>query len=139
MPVVGKRIEVALRDAAAQVAVDVLQVFGLGAVDVARQVIVEDGQRRSRSTLELVLLQLRNLAAQGNVQAFRAYNALIAKYSPQETERRGGYLIVPKAAASPEEWEREWGVKLRAHQRRLAEEAEREGTPCDRRSVGELG
>jgi hypothetical protein len=87
----------------------------------------EDGKHRSRSTLELVLLQLRNLAAQGSVQAFRAYNDLIAKYSPQETERRLGYLVVPEACASPEEWERVVGVRLRAYQRRLAEEAEREG------------
>ena len=41
LPVVGQRVEVALGDAAAQVAVDVLQVLGLGAVDVARQVEVE--------------------------------------------------------------------------------------------------
>jgi Family of unknown function (DUF5681) len=101
--------------------------------------IVEDGKRRSRSTLELVLLQLRNLAAQGNVQAFRAYNDLIAKYSPQETKSGLGYLVVPEQSATPEEWERVVGVKLRAYQRRLAEEAEREGTPCDWPSVGELG
>jgi hypothetical protein len=90
--------------------------------------VVEDGKPRSRSTLELVLLQLRNLAAQGNVQAFRACNNLLERYSPQETERRRGYMIVPKAAASPEEWVREWGVKGRDHQRRrLAEERERQG------------
>jgi hypothetical protein len=100
--------------------------------------VVEDGKRRSRSTLELILLQLRNLAAQGNVQAFRAYNDLIAKYSPQRTERRIGYMVVPEPFATPEEWERVAGVKLREFQRRLAEEAEHEGT-SDRPSVGELG
>jgi hypothetical protein len=89
--------------------------------------VVEVGKRRRRSTLELVLLQLRNLAAQGNVQAFRAYNDLIAKYSLQETERRLGYLVVPEPFATPEEWERVAGVKVRAYQHRLAEEAEREG------------
>ena len=41
LPVRAERVEIALRDAAAQVAVDVLQVLGLGAVDVARQVEVE--------------------------------------------------------------------------------------------------
>ena len=41
LPVVrSERIDVALRDAAAQVAVDVLQVLRLGAVDVAREVEV---------------------------------------------------------------------------------------------------
>ena len=41
LPVALERVDVALGDAAAQVGVDVLQVFGLGAVDVARQVEVE--------------------------------------------------------------------------------------------------
>ena len=41
LPVAVERVEVALRDAAAQVAVDVLQVLRLGAVDVAREVEVE--------------------------------------------------------------------------------------------------
>ncbi len=40
LPVVAEGIEVALGDAAAQVAVDVLQVLRLGAVDVAREVEV---------------------------------------------------------------------------------------------------
>ena len=39
-PVIAKRIEVALGDAAAQVAIDVLQILRLGAVDVAREVEV---------------------------------------------------------------------------------------------------
>ena len=89
--------------------------------------VVEDGKRRSRSTLELILLQLRNLAAQGNVQAFRAYKDLVAKYSPQKTERRLGYMVVPEAFATPEEWERVAGVKLREFQRRLAKEWEQQG------------
>jgi hypothetical protein len=101
--------------------------------------VAEDGKRRSRSTLELVLLQLRNLAAQGNVQAFRAYSNLLEKYSSRGAKTRGGYLVVPEQFATPEEWERVVGVKLRAYQRRLAEEAEREGTPCDWPSVAELG
>ena len=41
LPVVGERVEIALGDAAAQVALDVLQVLRLRAVDVARQVEVE--------------------------------------------------------------------------------------------------
>jgi hypothetical protein len=86
--------------------------------------VVEDGKRRSRSTLELVLLQLRNLAAQGNVQAFRAYNDLLEKYSPQGAKTRGGYMIVPEVRTI-EEWEREFGNNLSDHQRHLAEESEK--------------
>ncbi len=57
--------------------------------------ITEDGQRRRRPTLELVLLALRNLAAEGNVRAFRAYNKTLAKYEPQNTHKKYGYLVVP--------------------------------------------
>jgi hypothetical protein len=85
--------------------------------------VVEDGKRRRRSTLELVLLQLRNLAAQGNVQAFRACRNLSAKYSPQETETRLGYMVVPEPITTIEEWERV-AAKVEAYQRRLAEEWE---------------
>ncbi len=57
--------------------------------------VTEDGRRRQRSTLELILLTLRNLMAEGNVRAFRAYNKTLAKYEPQNTRRKYGYLVVP--------------------------------------------
>lgn len=84
--------------------------------------VVEEGRRRRRSTLELILLQLRNLAAQGTLQAFRASDILLARYSPEATDVHGGYLIVPEQLTL-EEWEREM-VKVQAYQRRLREEAE---------------
>jgi hypothetical protein len=89
--------------------------------------VVEDGNRRRRSTLELILLQLRNLAVQGNIQAFHAYHDLLAKYAPQETKTQAGYLIVPEQMATAEEWERVVAPRLEAYQRRLREEAERKG------------
>ena len=87
--------------------------------------VVEAGDRRRRSTLELIVLQLRNLAAQGNVQAFRAYHSLHARYSPEGTETRRGYMIVPEVLTI-EEWERQ-AVEVQAYQRRLEEEAEEGG------------
>ena len=57
--------------------------------------VTEDGHRRRRPTLELVLLALRNLMAEGNVRAFRAYNKTLAKYEPQDSHRKYGYLVVP--------------------------------------------
>ena len=84
--------------------------------------VVEDGDRRRRSTLELIVLQLRNLAAQGNVSAFRAYHTLLARYSPEATETRHGYMIVPEVLTI-EEWER-LAVDVQAYQRSLDEEAE---------------
>jgi hypothetical protein len=87
--------------------------------------VVEDGNRRRRSMLELIVLQLRNLAAQGNVSAFRAYHTLLARYSPQATETCRGYMIVPEVPTI-EEWQRQM-VDVRAYQRHLEEEAERQG------------
>ncbi len=57
--------------------------------------VTEDGQRRQRSTLELILLTLRNLMAEGKVPAFRAYKKYLAKYEPQDSRRKYGYLVVP--------------------------------------------
>ncbi len=68
--------------------------------------VTEDGQRRQRSTLELILLTLRNRAAEGDVRAFRAYTKYLAKFEPQETHSKGGYLVVP-AEMTPEEWIRD--------------------------------
>ena len=58
-------------------------------------VVEQDGRRRRRSTLELMLLALCNLAAGGNVRAFRAYKKYLEKYEPQETNSNVGVLVVP--------------------------------------------
>ncbi len=64
--------------------------------------VTEDGRRRRRSTIELMLLALRNLTAAGNEPAFRAYKKFLAKYEPQGTHSNRGYLVVP-ATLTPEE------------------------------------
>jgi hypothetical protein len=64
--------------------------------------VTEDGQRRRRSTIELVLLALRNRAVEGNVRAFRAYKKFLAKHEPQGTHSDRGCLVVP-ATLTPEE------------------------------------
>jgi hypothetical protein len=79
------------------------------------------GTDQRRSTLELILLQLRNLAAQGNIQAFRAYPNLVDRYAPQETKTQAGYLIVPEQTTTSEEWERVVAPRLEAYQRSLRE------------------
>ena len=65
--------------------------------EIAREThtITEDGRRRKRSTLELVLLSLRNKALDGNVRAFRAFRVLAENYGPPEPDDRYGYLVVP--------------------------------------------
>jgi Family of unknown function (DUF5681) len=87
--------------------------------------VLEDGRRRRRSTLQLICLQLRNLAAQGNVRGFQAYHKLLARYSPEQAKVRDGYLIVPEQLTL-EEWELLAG-KVEAYQRGLAGEAEEQG------------
>ena len=57
--------------------------------------VTEDGRRRRRSTIELMLIALRNLAAEGNPRAFREYMKLLAKYEPQVSDSKVGYMIAP--------------------------------------------
>ena len=68
--------------------------------------VTEDGLQGRRSTLELMLLALRNRAAEGNVRAFRAYMKYLVKYEPQDTHPNAGYLVVP-AAMTVDEYIRE--------------------------------
>ena len=66
--------------------------------------LIEDGKRRRRSTLDLVLLRLRNMALkEGNDRAFEELHRLIKAYQPQEAGDRLGCLVVP-AEMTPEEW-----------------------------------
>ena len=64
--------------------------------------VTEDGRQRRRSTLELMLLALRNRAAEGNVRAFRAYMKYLAKYEPQDTHPNAGYLVVSATMTNDE-------------------------------------
>ncbi len=57
--------------------------------------VTEDGRRRRRSTIELMLIAFRNRAGEGNVQAFRALKKFLTKYEPQESNSRLGCLVVP--------------------------------------------
>ena len=65
----------------------------------------ENGKRRRRSTLELVLLRLRDMALEGNnVRAFEEFHRLTKAYQPQATVDGCGYLVVP-APLTTEEYE----------------------------------
>lgn len=67
---------------------------------------MEDGKHRKRTTLELVLLSLRNRSVGGNVRAFRAIHDLLQRYAPQQPVKTGGFLIV-REPLTPEEWAKE--------------------------------
>ena len=63
--------------------------------------VTEDGDQHCRSTLEWLLVALRNRAVDGDVRAFRAYSKLLAKFEPQD-HLPLGVLVVP-AVMTPEE------------------------------------
>jgi len=65
--------------------------------------IVENGRRRRLTTIELVLLCLRNMALKDkNARAFEEFHRLIKAYQPQAANENAGYLVVP-APITPEE------------------------------------
>lgn len=66
--------------------------------------VIENGEQRRRSTLELVLLRLRNMALEAkNMRAFDEMQKLLKAYEIEDPEGRYGYLVVP-APMSAEEW-----------------------------------
>jgi hypothetical protein len=57
--------------------------------------VTENGKRRRLSTLDLVLLRLRNMALEGEkVRAFEEFHRLAKTYQPQETGDGPGYIII---------------------------------------------
>lgn len=66
--------------------------------------VMENGKRKRRTVLELVLLALRNLALeQKKARAFDEYHRLLETHQPQQVDETLGYLVVP-AEISPEDW-----------------------------------
>ena len=57
--------------------------------------IVEDGRRIRRTTLELILLALRNKAFEGNNRAFKEWEKIDTNYDPQKLDKPAGVLVVP--------------------------------------------
>lgn len=67
-------------------------------------VVREAGKRRKLTTLELVLLRLRNKAMEGkDRRAFKELHRLCQAHQPQTPKGNGGFLVAP-AEMSPEEW-----------------------------------
>jgi hypothetical protein len=72
--------------------------------------VTEGGTTRWCSTLELVLLSLRNRAAAADVKAFKAYSDLQARFGTQEPKRQAGCIIVPERLTI-EEWEAQFSPR----------------------------
>ncbi len=66
--------------------------------EIAREThrVVENGKVCHRSTLELVMMSLRNLALDGEVSKFRLLHELLQRYGSQEAPRGGRYLALPE-------------------------------------------
>ncbi len=68
-----------------------------------KQSMLENGKRRRRSTLQIVLLRLRNMALEDtNVRAFDEFHRLAKAYQPQEADDHVGYLVVPAPLTNEE-------------------------------------
>jgi hypothetical protein len=62
----------------------------------------ENGERKRRSTLELILLVVRNQAAAGNVRAIRAYEDICARHGVQPPPEPKARLILPDNGRYPD-------------------------------------
>ena len=78
--------------------------------------VVSDSDRtKTRTTIELILLTLRQLAFAGNNRAFKLMNKLAAEYDPQKPKNPAGRLVVP-GRLTPESWEQSFGADVSAKQ-----------------------
>lgn len=83
--------------------------------------MIERGTPRWRSTLELMLLRLRARASTGDVQAFAAYSALLARFGAEPPDPNTSpriFMWEPPTDAEMEQYERE----SRERQRKMLEE-----------------
>lgn len=68
---------------------------------IAEQILLEDhvirenGRKVRRTTLELILITLRNLAFDGNNRAHKLFGKLEAEYDPPPPDKPAGCLVVP--------------------------------------------
>ena len=79
-----------------------------------KHTVVENGKRRRRSTLELILLTIRNCAAEGEVRAFRAFNDCLTRFTAQQPSHPVGYLVIPEQPFSEDEVDRQVAERQRA-------------------------
>ena len=83
-----------------------------------RHTINVDGKRRRRSSLELVLMLIRNTAMEGDRRAVRALDELMTRYGHAEVEYRGGYFIMPERD-TVEEWTKKVAEHAEEGRRRM--------------------
>jgi Family of unknown function (DUF5681) len=57
--------------------------------------VVEGKRRVNYTTLELILIALRNRSFEGSTRAFKDFEVLAATFNPQPAAKRFGCLVVP--------------------------------------------
>lgn len=57
--------------------------------------VMENGVRRRRSTIDLILLSLRNRAIEGNMKAFKVMQHLSTKYAPRNSAEPRTLILLP--------------------------------------------
>ena len=58
--------------------------------------VIENGRSVRRTTLDLILLTLRNRACEGDSKAYKDLEKLLAEFGPQDSQKPlAGCLIVP--------------------------------------------
>lgn len=62
------------------------------------------------STIEIVVLRLRQLSLEGSPRAFKTYSDLEARFGPQEQSKPCGVVVIP-TVESLEDWMRLFGPK----------------------------
>lgn len=68
------------------------------------------GRPRKWTTLEIVVIQLRQVALEGNTRAFKMYKVFEARYGEQDTKSKGGVVVIPYVD-SLETWIKLFGAK----------------------------
>jgi len=80
--------------------------------------IIENGEPVRRTTIELVLLSVRNHAAAGNARAARICDAFLEQYGAKEPIEPTGYLIVPQRL-TPQEFIASMEEERKNHHKRI--------------------
>jgi hypothetical protein len=70
---------------------------------IAQHMVIEQGNRRRRTTLELILLALRARTIEGDHKAFSAFHDLLVRYGPRDTKRRGGFIFMRESLSAEEQ------------------------------------
>jgi hypothetical protein len=72
-------------------------------VFLAQHTILEQGKRRQRTFLELILLALRNRAIDGNGKAISKFHDVFERYGPQDTRADGPCIIMSEPLSAEEQ------------------------------------